>query len=94
MFKITTNHRTERATIEQDGYALYNDTYKRTLPTYKVSMDIGKLAGILPDAVLIMQDVELSYRANCDVNFHAAMDELVLKKDKSLHFIHKLSKVE
>lgn len=94
MFMITTNHRTERATITQDGYALYNDTYKRTLPTYKVSMDIGDLTRILPDAVIIMQDDELSYRANCDVNFHAAMDELVLKKDKSLHFIRKLDNLE
>ena len=94
MFKIRTNRRNNRVVIEQDGYALYNDTYKRTLPTYKVSMDVGELTGILPDAVLVMQDDELSYRANCDVNFHAAMDELVLKKDKSLHFICKLGNLE
>lgn len=94
MFKITTNHHTERATIEQDGYALYNDTYKRTLPTYKVSMSINDFISIFPDAVIIMQDDELTYRVNTDVNFHATMDELVLKKDKSLHFIRKLGNLE
>lgn len=94
MFKIRTNRRNNRVVIEQDGYALYNDTYKRTLPTYKVSMSIDGFIAIFPDAVLIMQDDELSYRVNTDVNFHAAMDELVLKKDKSLHLIRKLGNLE
>lgn len=94
MFKIRTNRRNNRVVIEQDGYALYNDTYKRTLPTYKVSMSIDDFIAIFPDAVLIMQDDELTYRVNTDVNFHATMDELVLKKDNSLHFIRKLGNLE
>lgn len=94
MFKIRTNRRNNRIVIEQDGHALYNDTYKRTLPTYKVSMSIDGFIAIFPDAVLIMQDNELTYRVNTDVNFHATMDELVLNKDKSLHFIRKLGNLE
>lgn len=94
MFKITTNLRKNKVIISQDGYALYNDTYKCTLPTYKVSMSIDDFIAIFPDAIIAMSDEELTYRVNTDVNFHATMDELVLKKDNSLHFIRKLGNLD
>lgn len=95
MFMITTNRRNNRITIEQDGYLPSYSAYEQGAPTFKVSMSMDDFDGLLPVSVFDdILDEELEDIANNDVNFCEEMTELVRNKDKSLHFIHKLGKVE
>lgn len=95
MFIITTNRSNNRVIIEHDGYLPSYNAYEQGAPIYKVSMSKTNFIELLPISISNSAlDDELENIANNSVNFGEEMTELVRNKDKSLHFIRKLSKVE
>lgn len=95
MLTITTNRRTGRAVIEEDGYNEGYHAYEQGAPTYKLSMPIDEFCSALPLGDWSdLRDDELTRVAN-EEHFEITcyLWNLIKTRSRLIHIIRKVDRI-